>query len=132
MFLIVTTFVLFAIMFSGCASTRIVPVTEVRERVVTDTVHDTRIDSIYVAHYVRERGDTVHVTDTVYRFKILHEIETKTECVTDSVPYAVEVQVPVRTRNGYDRFTSWGFWIFVALLLLRVAWWIVKKVYLRR
>lgn len=40
-------------------------------------------------------------------------------------------QVPVRVRNGYDKFTSWGFWILFLLLLLRVAWWFVKKYYLR-
>ena len=32
-----------------------------------------------------------------------------------------------KARTGYDRFTSWGFWIFVVLLLLRVAWWVAKK-----
>lgn len=129
-------FIAFAIIMlflSGCSTyTRVVPVTQTTERVITDTVHDTRIDSIYLAHYVRERGDTMHIIDTVYKFKILHEIETQTEFVSDSIPYTVEVQVPFRTRNGYDIFTSWGFWILFLLTAGRVAWWIVKKVYLKR
>ena len=45
---------------------------------------------------------------------------------SDTIPQLVEVEKPVRIRNGYDRFTSWGFWIFVVLLLLRVAWWAAK------
>lgn len=132
-FIVFIAFVIIMLFFSGCSTyTRVVPVTQTTERVITDTVHDTRIDSIYVAHYVRERGDTMHIIDTVYKFKILHEIETQTEFVRDSIPYTVEVQVPVRTRNGYDIFTSWGFWILFLLTAGRVAWWIVKKVYLKR
>lgn len=132
-FMVFIAFAIIMLFLSGCSTyTRVVPVTQTTERVITDTVHDTRIDSIYLAHYVRERGDTMHIIDTVYKFKILHEIETQTEFVRDSIPYTVEVQVPFRTRNGYDIFTSWGFWILFLLTAGRVAWWIVKKVYLKR
>ena len=29
----------------------------------------------------------------------------------------------------YYRFTSWAFWIVVAIMLIRLAWWIAKKYY---
>lgn len=103
-------------------------VTEYRDRVERDTL--TRTDSVYVARYVREKGDTVYITDTLFRFRYLDKI--REVLVRDSIPYTVEVQVPVRMRNGYDRFTSWGFWILLALVLLRVVWWVFKTFYLRK
>lgn len=110
----------------ACSVPKVVTVTEYRDRVERDTV--TRTDSVYIAHYIREKGDTVFVNDTLFKFKYLDRV--RDVYVHDSVPYEVPIQVPVRMRNGYDKFTSWGFWIFVILLLLRVAWWFVKKYYL--
>ena len=52
--------------------------------------------------------------------------------VHDSIPYKVDVIKEVRKRNGYDRFTSWGFWILAFLILTRVTWWIFKTFYLRK
>lgn len=120
-------FIICACVLYACKAPKVVTVTEYRDRVTHDTL--TRTDSVYVARYVHEKGDTVFVTDTLFRFKYLDKV-----CdvyVHDSVPYAVEVQVPVRVRNGYDRFTSWGFWILLIIAVLRLAWWFVKKYYLR-
>ena len=124
-------FFAFVLLFTCCKSPRIVTVTEYKERVTHDTSERERVESVRVVRYVREKGDTVHIIDTVEKYRNLWRVRVQVEQVHDSVPYAVEVQVPVRTRNGYDRFTSWGFWIFVLLILLRVAWWVVKKYYLR-
>lgn len=110
----------------ACSTPKVVTVTEYRDRAERDTI--TRTDSVYISHYIREKGDTVFVTDTLFKFKYLDKV--RDVYVHDSVPYEVQIQVPVRVRNGYDCFTSWGFWIFVILLLLRVAWWFVKKYYL--
>lgn len=119
-------FTLLFLSLSGCKTqTRVV--TEYRDRVQRDTL--TRTDSVYVARYVREKGDTIFVTDTLFRFRYIDK--TRDVYVHDSIPYEVTVQVPTRMRNGYDRFTSWGFWILLALLLIRMAWWFVKKYYLR-
>ena len=123
----ITAVILLAIC-AGCSTPKIITVTEYRDRVTHDTL--TRADSIYVAHYVHEKGDTVRIVDTIYMFKTIERVQNA--YVHDSVPYAVEVQVPVRMRNGYDKFTSWGFWIFVFLALLSVAWWAFKKYYLHR
>lgn len=113
---------------SSCSSPKIVTVTEYRDRVLRDTL--TQTDSVYVSRVIYEKGDTVHILDTIFKYKYLDKY--KYEYVHDSIPYPVEVQVPVRMRNGYDKFVSWGFWILIVLLLLRVGWWAFKKYYLHR
>lgn len=117
--------VLCAVMLAGCKTgSHVVTVVEYRDRVTHDTL--TLTDSVYVSRVVREKGDTVFFTDTVLKFKFIDK--TRDVYVHDSVPYPVEVQVPVRVRNGYDYFTSWGFWILFAILAL----WIAARIYLAR
>lgn len=128
--LLITYFFAVAFLFmmlcmNACSAPKVVTVTEYRDRVQRDTL--TRTDSVYISHVVREKGDTVHILDTIFKYKYLDKYAYVH--VHDSIPYAVEVQVPVRTRNGYDRFTSFGFWILILLLLLRVAWWAFRKFY---
>ena len=110
----------------ACSAPKIVTVTEYRDRVERDTV--TRTDSVYIARYIREKGDTVFVTDTLFKFKYLDKV--RDVYVHDSVPYEVQIQVPVRTRNAYDRFTALGFWVLLAIVLAFVGW-KVAKIYLR-
>lgn len=131
--LLITYFFAVAFLFimlcmNACSAPKVVTVTEYSDRVQRDTL--TRTDSVYISHVVREKGDTVHILDTIFKYKYLDKYAYV--YVHDSVPYEVEVQVPVRTSNGYDRFTSWGFWILLLLLLLRVAWWAFRKFYLMR
>lgn len=128
--------ILISVFLAACAQTKTVTVTEYRDRAVTDTVTlvDIRVDSTYLSHYEKQRGDTILVRDTILKYKILHDIQTETltEYVHDSIPYPVEVVKEVHKRNGYDRFTSWGFWILALLLCARIAWWAFKTFYLRR
>ena len=131
--ILITYFVAVAFLFmvlclNACSTPKVVTVTEYRDRVQSDTL--TRTDSVYISHVVREKGDTVHISDTIFKYKYLDKYAYV--YVHDSVPYEVQVQVPVRVRNGYDRFTSWGFWILIVIIILRLAWWVVKKWYLRR
>ena len=119
-----------SLFFTGCAP-RVVTVTEYKERVKHDTIHDARIDSVYEYKYIKEKGDTVWRIDSVFAFRVLYRDRVQVEQVHDSVPYAVEVPVPVRMRNAYDRFTSLGFWLLLLFLFLRIAWRLVKKYYLR-
>lgn len=112
---------------TGCKTqTMVVP--EIREITTHDTI--VRVDSVYRAHYIREKGDTVFVTDTVLKYAFKDKVQIVNK--TDSVPYAVEVVKEVHKRNGYDRFVSWGFWVLLVLLLARLAWWAFKTFYLRR
>ena len=110
----------------ACSAPKVVTVTEYRDRVERDTV--TRTDSVYIARYIREKGDTVFVIDTLFKFKYLDKV--RDVYVHDSVPYEVQIHVPVRTRNAYDRFTARGFWVLLTIVLAFVGW-KVAKIYLR-
>lgn len=124
--------ILISVFLSACAQTRTITVTEYRDRVVTDTVEKLRVDSVYVSRWIKQKGDTIILHDTIFKYRVLHDTETVKEYVHDSIPYQVEVTKEVRKRNGYDRFTSWGFWILALLLCARIAWWAFKTFYLRR
>ena len=125
-----------ALMLAACASPKTIAVTEYRDLVQFDTVTEyrDRVDSTYKAHYLYHQGDTVHQVDTIYKYRIKYVDKMQTQYVTvhDSIPYKVEVVKEVRKRNGYDRFTSWGFWILAFLILTRVGWLIFKTFYLRK
>lgn len=124
--------ILISVFLSACAQTKTVTVTEYSDRVVTDTVEMLRVDSVYVSRWIKQKGDTIILHDTIFKYRVLHDTETVKEYVHDSIPYQVEVTREVRKRNGYDRFTSWGFWILALLLCARIAWWAFKTFYLRR
>ena len=100
----------------------------------TVTEYRDRVDSTYKAHYLYHQGDTVHQVDTIYKYRIKYVDKMQTQYVTmhDSIPYKVDVIKEVRKRNGYDRFTSFGFWILAFIILTRVAWWIFKTFYSRK
>lgn len=118
-----------AMLLLGCATkTKLVPVVEYRDRITTDTT--VVRDSVYISRTMWLKGDTVFIHDTLRTYLLKNNMINV--YVHDSIPYEVPVEVPVRVRNGYDRFTSWGFWLLAALLLLRVGWWVFKKVYLHR
>lgn len=124
--------ILISVFLAACAQTKTVTVTAYRDRVVTDTVEKLRVDSVYVSRWIKQKGDTIILHDTIFKYRVLHDTETVKEYVHDSIPYQVEVTKEVRKRNGYDRFTSWGFWILALLLCARIAWWAFKTFYLRR
>ena len=124
--------ILISVFLAACAQTKTVTVTEYRDRVVTDTVEKLRVDSVYVSRWIKQKGDTIILHDTIFKYRVLHDTETVKEYVHDSIPYQVEVTKEVRKRNGYDRFTSWGFWILALLLCARISLWAFKTFYLRR
>ena len=124
--------ILISVFLVACTQTKTLTVKEYRDRVVTDTVEKLRVDSVYVSRWIKLQGDTIIVHDTILKYRVLHDTETVKEYVHDSIPYKVEVIKEVRKRNGYDRFTSWGFWILAALICASIALLVFKNVYLRR
>lgn len=112
------------LLLSSCAVPKVVTVTEYRDRVERDTV--TVRDSVMRDRFVYIQGDTVHDIQVLERTKYRDRV--KTIEVHDSIPYPVTVEVPVRMRNGYDRFVSCGFWILLALIAVAIAW----RIYVRR
>lgn len=124
---------LIAVLLFGCKSVKpvVVPQTHNEHHATDSTATDRQRDSIIIRDsvFIREKGDTVYkyVEHTVWQWR---DKEVKvavhdTLHTIDSIPYPVEVQVPVRVRNGYDRFTSWGFWILLVAFLV----WLVFKAY---
>ena len=104
------------------------PLVEVRERVVHDTLEVT--DSIYIDrfHFIRQKSDTVYITDSIYLYKYKYRDKFVEVQVHDSIPYPVEVQVPVPYRTGYDKFCSCFTWIIGILIVLLTAWKIYRRI----
>lgn len=118
-----------AALCTACAVPKVVTVTEYRDRVQHDTVTDWRTDSVIKTRYVYAQADTVHDVQVLEHVRWRDRVRVEYTQVTDSIPYPVEVQVPVRVRNGYDYFTSWGFWILFVLMLGIVALrlWLLRR-----
>lgn len=119
-----------AIALSSCKTVK--TVVEYRELQVHDTIM--QVDSVWQdrVHVEYMKGDTVVLRDSVYKYvyKTLDKVVEVTK--VDSVPYPVEVEVPVRYVPGYYHFTSWAFWILAAIIAIIITIWIIKKTYLRR
>lgn len=111
-------------LLSGCKTQHIPCISHdsdsVRVVVKTDTfwraTHDSvRIqlpcsDTIEVAYLERWHIDTIRTKSVQH--------DTIAVCKMDTIFEAVEVPVPTRERNWYDRFTSAGFWILLGIDLL--------------
>ena len=108
----------------GCKTQTVVTVPEIHKEYVHDTIN--RVDSIYQSHTVIVKGDCEETHDTIFKFKYKDKIVER--IVQDSVPYPVEVQVPVPYKSGYTKFTSWFFWIVVVLVLLWGAYKVCDKI----
>lgn len=112
--------------FIGCKTLpSIIPQTQRDSvRVITEL----RVDTFWRDkwHTEKTKGDTVFIHDSIYFEKIKFRDRVDSVVVRDSIPYPVEVTKEVRVRNGYDKFTARGFWGFVGVLLLYIAWRLFK------
>lgn len=127
-------FLILALFFSvlGCSTVRTFTPPETQEKTIYKEIE--RVDTVFqnVYKYIHERGDTVFVRDSVlvYRYKYVTKCDTFVQ--VDSIPYPVEVTKEVRVRNGYDRFTARGFWIYTAIILAGLIFFVVKWYIKRR
>ena len=144
----------------ACASQKpivqTVEVVKTEREIVRDTVVQIEPDSAMVRAWLEcdstntvilKRLDTAageRLKPTAKRYTTSGGMVLQVDCKEDSLKYEVQVRdkiieemktetkiVKVRERNGYDKFTSGGFWILLLVVVLRVAWWFVKKYYLR-
>lgn len=115
------------LLFPACKTvTKVVTVPEIHTEYVHDTI--SHVDSIYQSHTVIVRGNCEETHDTIFKFKFKEKI---VESITvDSVPYPVEVEVPVKYVPAYYKRVSTGFWILLAILVIIVGWKAVK-IYLK-
>lgn len=115
-----------AILFCSCKT--VAPC--IQETITIDSVRvEYKLDSVYLYErdsiFVHEKRDTVFIERWKTRYKDVLKIQMDTVIDTKT-----DVQVQeVRYVPRYYRFTSWAFWIVVAILLIRLAWWIAKKYY---
>lgn len=115
-----------AILFCSCKT--VAPC--IQETIIIDSVRvEYKLDSVYLYErdsiFVHEKRDTVFIERWKTRYKDVLKIQRDTVIDTKT-----DVQVQeVRYVPRYYRFTSWAFWIVVAILLIRLAWWIAKKYY---
>ena len=124
---------LIAVLLFGCKSVKpvVVPQTHNEHHATDSIATDRQRDSIIIRDsvFIREKGDTVYkyVEHTVWQWRdkeVLIAVHD-TLHTSDTIPQLVEVEKPVRIRNGYDRFTSWGFWILLVAFLV----WLAFKAY---
>ena len=108
--------------FCGCKT--LPPPIPTTSRDSTHTRIETRVDTFWRDrwHTEKQRGDTIFIHDSIYLEKIKYRDRVDSVIVCDSVPYPVEVAVPVRERNRYDKFTARGFWVLVCMVMLYIAW----------
>lgn len=82
-------------MFCRCTTTKYVPITEYRDRVVVKTDSFLKTDSVYVHDSVSVyiRGDTVFKDKYHLQYKDRYIVRNKSDTliVRDSIPYKVEV-----------------------------------------
>lgn len=122
---------LLSVFLIGCATTKNTLPPDVTEKTIYKEIE--RVDTVYqnVYKYIHERGDTVFIRDSVilYRYKYVTKCDTFVQ--VDSVAYPVEVTKEVRVRNGYDKFTARGFWVYtavvLAVLIFLIVRWRIKK-----
>lgn len=101
------------------------------------------LNNVIIVELERERGARIEPKVKKQRNEN-GGLVLQVDCKEDSLKAEIQIRdkyieelkssttkVPVRVRSGYDKFTSWFFWIVVVLILIRIAWWVVKKYYLR-
>ena len=90
-------------MFCRCTTTKYVPITEYRDRVVVKTDSLLKTDSVYVHDSVSVyiRGDTVFKDKYHLQYKDRYIVRNKSDTliVRDSIPYKVEVSKKLSNTN---------------------------------
>lgn len=123
-------------MFCRCTTTKYVPVTEYKDRVVVKTDSFLKNDSVYVHDSVSVyiRGDTVFKEKYHIQYKDRYIVRNKSDTliVRDSIPYKVEV---VKQLSKTDRaFLNIGKIASVCLFIGILAFigWIYRKIKLHK
>ena len=123
-------------MFCRCTTTKYIPVTEYKDRVVVKTDSFLKNDSVYVHDSVSVyiRGDTVFKDKYHLQYKDRYIVRNKSDTliVRDSIPYKVEVNKQLSKTDG--AFLKIGKIASVCLFIgiLSFIGWIYRKVKLHK
>ena len=127
---------LILLMFCRCTTTKYVPVTEYKDRVVVKTDSLLKTDSVYVHDSVSVyiRGDTVFKDKYHIQYKDRYIVRNKSDTliVRDSIPYKVGVE---KTLSKTDKaFLKIGKIASVCIFIGILAFigWIYRKVKLHK
>ena len=127
---------LFLSMFCRCTTTKYIPVTEYKDRVVVKTDSFLKNDSVYVHDSVSVyiRGDTVFKDKYHLQYKDRYIVRNKSDTliVRDSIPYKVGVE---KTLSKTDKaFLNIGKIASVCLFICILAFicWIYRRVKLHK
>ena len=116
--------------FCRCTTTKYVPVTEYKDRVVVKTDSLLKTDSVYVHDSVSVyiRGDTVFKDKYHLQYKDRYIIRNKSDTliVRDSIPYKVEVNKQLsktdRTFLNIGKITLYCLFIGIVVFLCWIYW----------
>ena len=117
-------------MFCRCTTTKYVPVTEYKDRVVLKTDSLLKTDSVYVHDSVSVyiRGDTVFNDKYHLQYKYRYIVRNKSDTliVRDSIPYKVEVSKQLsktdRTFLNIGKITLYCLFIGIIVFLCWIYW----------
>lgn len=122
-------------MFCRCTTTKYVPITEYKDRVVVNTDSFLKTDSVYVHDSISVyiKGDTVFKDKYHLQYKDRYIVKSKSDTlvVRDSVRYKVEVEKQLSKAEKF--FLGFGRLAFIILILVVIALigYIVLKKYYR-
>lgn len=92
-------------MFCRCTTTKVVPITEYRDRYINKTDTFMLTDSVWLHDSVSVfvRGDTIYTDRWRYkdRYKFVYKNTTDTIVVRDSIPYPVTIEKPLSKKDKY-------------------------------
>jgi len=92
-------------MFCRCTTTKVVPVTEYRDRYINKTDTFMLTDSVWLHDSVSVlvKGDTIYTDRWRYkdRYKFVYKNTTDTMVVRDSIPYPVTIEKPLSKKDKY-------------------------------
>ena len=123
-------------MFCRCTTTKYIPITEYRDRVVVKTDSLLKTDSVYVHDSVSVyiRGDTVFKDkySIKYRDRFVYRNKSDTVIVRDSIPYKVKTEKQL--SNTDKAFLKIGKIASVCILIGVLAFigWIYRSVKLHK
>lgn len=110
--------VIFILLMCSCSTTKLVEVPV--EKVRTEYIHDTKIDSVFVKDSVDRwlKGDTLYIYKEHTKFKYINKTDTvcKTDTITKVVKVDVVKEVEVNHIYWYQKALMWAGGIAVVLL----------------
>jgi len=125
-------------LFCRCTTTKYVPVTEYRDRIVNKTDSFLKLDSVYVHDSVSVyiRGDTVFKDKFRLQYKDRYIVRNKSDTlvVRDSIPYKVNIVTEKKLSSADKTFLGLGkaFAVIIFIGVLAFIGWIYWRLKLHK